>query len=234
MADGGAIYGAGMNALAQTRRTRLIAYMLEHGMTQPDDTPSPTALANATGKRANYCNDLLRDAEKPFGEKVARSIEAALGMHDGYLDGAPEPAAESPAMIKRIHQKLSAGRGHPVYHDADQTLLAFQRQFLRKIGVSERSAAIFDISGRSMEPLLHDGAVGLINMNVDRSTLIDGKPYAFICADECMVKTLFKRADGTLLAHSENPDKETYPDFVIDGNGGFQLLGRVMWEGRVV
>lgn len=223
-----------MKATAKTRRARLIQWMQGHGMTQNDGSPSPTALSAATGKRVNYCNDLLRSEEKTFGEKAARSIESSLGMNDYYLDGVDPVDVEQPEFVRRIHQKLSAGSGHAVYHDAKESWLAFQASFLSKIGVSKKSAAIFDVAGVSMLPELHDGSVVLINMNVRHDTIIDGKHYAFILGDECLVKTLYKMPDGTIKAVSQNPDKDLFPDIIINGDKKIELLGMVVWEGRVV
>lgn len=225
-----------MKATSQTRRARLVQWMMAHeDMRQPDGSPSPTALHRATGKPVSYCNDLLKNEDKAFGEKAARSIEAALGMNEYYLDGIEPPSdVDQPELVRRIHQRLSAGKGHAVYHDSRESWLAFQPSFLRKVGVSQKSAAIFDVSGQSMVPELHDGAVVLINMNVRNDTIIDGKHYAFILDDDCLVKTLYKLKDGSIKAVSQNPDKETYPDITIDGKQKFELLGMVLWEGRTI
>lgn len=175
----------------------------------------------------------LRDKPKDL-----LSIARALGLNPDYLEtgeGERLAAEDWPAAkVRRIHQRLSAGRGHAVYYDASESWLAFQPTFLKKMGVSEKSAAIFDVSGQSMVPELHDGSVVLINMNVRNDTIIDGKHYAFILDDECLVKTLYKLKDGSIKAVSQNPDKETYPDITLDGKQKFELLGMVLWEGRTI
>lgn len=221
-----------MEDLAAIRLERLTAYMQQNQMVQPDGTPSPSALSEISGRKVNYCNDLLK-GNKSFGARVARALEKELSLTRYYLDGVDGLDAQA-TFVRRIHQRLSAGEGHAIYHDAEESWLAFQPHFLRKVGVSEKNAAIFDVSGRSMEPVLHDGAVVLINMNTRYDTIINGKYYAFIHDGKCLVKTLFKQKDGTLQAHSENPDKEIYPDFLIDGKHSFELLGMVLWEGRTI
>jgi len=52
--------------------------------------------ATAAGKKQSQIADML-DARKPFGEKVARSIESAVGWSRGWLDepDAPEPITDS-------------------------------------------------------------------------------------------------------------------------------------------
>ncbi|MEJ3621070.1 hypothetical protein [Brachymonas wangyanguii] len=76
-----------MDNLAQIRLRRLTEYMIEHKMVQDDGKPSPTALAVATGRKTNYCNDLLKGGSKPFGARVARALERELELPAYHLDG---------------------------------------------------------------------------------------------------------------------------------------------------
>ncbi len=223
-------YRSKVTIVMETIGTRVKARREELGWSQG-------TLAEKAGVSQGTIGNLESGIRKKPREWLA--IAVALGLNPVFLEtGKGERLAEDeykPAKVRRIHQRLSAGHGHAVYHEAKESWLAFQHQFLRKIGVSEKNAAIFDVSGPSMEPELHDGAVVLINMNVRYDAILDGKHYAFICGDECLVKTLYKMPGGTVRAMSQNPDKEEFPDKLIDpSKERFELLGLVLWEGRTI
>ena len=57
----------------------------------------PAALMLKAGRRYSYWRDLLTQDSKSFGEKIARSIEAALDLPRGWLDQ-PHAAGERPPM----------------------------------------------------------------------------------------------------------------------------------------
>ena len=51
---------------------------------------SATELSSRVGSRYTYWRDLL-EGQKSFGEKIARKIEAAMGLPRGWMDGDGEP-----------------------------------------------------------------------------------------------------------------------------------------------
>lgn len=217
-----------MNTLAK----RTIQRRIELHMSQQQ-------LADKAGVRQSTIGNIEAGSRKNPRDLLA--IARALQVHPDWLkSGIGEKELPSddyqPDFVRRIHQRLSAGSGHAAFYDAKESWLAFQPKFLQSVGVSPKNAAIFDVSGRSMEPELHDGAVVLINMNARYESIIDGKHYAFIHDDECKVKTLYKLKDGSIRAVSQNPDKEMFPDFIIPNNKHekLEILGLVLWEGRTV
>ena len=81
-----------------------------------------------------------------------------------------------------------------------------------------------------MKPTVPSDTPLLINpREKDYAELVTGKIYAF-CADGSMIcKRAFRNIDQTITLKSDNPDKETYPDIVVnkDTFNDFQILGRV-------
>jgi transcriptional regulator with XRE-family HTH domain len=69
---------------ALIRRAALRKVMQDRGLSLRD-------LQDRVGSTYSYWRDLLRDDKKPFGEKAARRIEAALDLPRGYLDRNPSP-----------------------------------------------------------------------------------------------------------------------------------------------
>ena len=55
-----------------------------------------------------------------------------------------------------------------------------------------------------MEPTLCDGDTVLVAGNTDR--IIDGDVYVFSVRNEMMIKRLYRRANGTIVIHSDNGD----------------------------
>jgi hypothetical protein len=80
-------------AMQETRRGRLRAFL------NAECGGNNSELARRTKKKQSYISDLLRGS-KSFGEKVAREMEARLGLDAGYLDKAqdspPSKVRESP------------------------------------------------------------------------------------------------------------------------------------------
>lgn len=177
----------------------------------------------------------------PLSMKAAKGFAKGLGCQIG--DFSPRLAAEAEdlaplagggldvdfALVPQVDVKVSAGHGALVYAEGSKSALSFRRSFLQDIGVSERSAVVLTAKGHSMEPTIRDGAVLLVSTAA--KSLIDRQIYAFRQDGHLYVKRM--RMQGTLvLAESDNPDRETYPDIVISGKDeDFEVIGRVLWMG---
>lgn len=177
--------------------------------------------------------------------KTALSLKAARGFARGlsceigaFSPRLAEEAAKNAAFappaeadfveVRRADVAFSNGSGKLVFVEGSRSSLSFRREYLRKIGVSAKNAVIVDAEGRSNDPDIKDGAVLLVNRAPQ--DIINGKFYAFRKDGELLVKKLTRRADGTILAVSANPDRDEYPDIVIhDDVLDFELVGRVMW-----
>jgi phage repressor protein C with HTH and peptisase S24 domain len=64
-------------------------------------------------------------------------------------------------------------------------------------------------------------------------TLLDRQVYAFRQDGHLHVKRMRMRMQGsTVVAESDNPDRETYPDMVITAkDDDFEVISRVLWMG---
>lgn len=128
--------------------------------------------------------------------------------------------------IRRIDVRLSAGRGELVTSEDEKDRLSFRADFLRAAGANPSNTYSVSVKGTSMEPLLPDGSVILINRG--STTIINGKIFAFRLNGELLVKRLYKDADG-FTARSENPE---YQDIRVGpGDDDFEIIGRAFWVG---
>lgn len=134
------------------------------------------------------------------------------------------------AQVRRVDVAVSAGRGALVFEEPSKSALTFRRSFLQEIGVTPSNAVIISVTGHSMDPTLRDGAVLLVNTSA--KGVADGQIYAFRRDGELFVKRMHKTRDGGLIAASDNPDREQYPNLHIGFNeNDFEIIGRAMWMG---
>lgn len=174
----------------------------------------------------------------PLNKEVAVKFATVLGCNvdDFSLDLNKELAALTPpntidddfVEVERAEVAFSNGRGHLVFVEGKRSSLSFRRDYLRRIGVSTKHATVVNAQGRSNEPDIKDGSVLLVNRAPQE--IRNGKFYAFRKDGELLVKKLFVREGGSILAQSANDDKEEYPDIILESETeDFELLGRVMW-----
>lgn len=211
----------------QNRRARLRAWIDERC------GGSQAQFVAVTGINQGELSGLLRT--KSFGEKKARSLEAAAGMPTGWLDVAADdqlrlslgPAVQTPLrpvvvvesddqvpegmiIIPRYTVKASAGHGEPVLEvDTEGQPNYFRSGWAQKNGY--RPDALFSIvaMGNSMEPLIQNGASLIVHRQTE---IVSGRVHVLCRGDECYVKRLIRQMDGSILVKSENPD---YKDVLI-------------------
>jgi phage repressor protein C with HTH and peptisase S24 domain len=132
------------------------------------------------------------------------------------------------ADIPKVSAK--AGAGSSLITDAEVAgYYAFRRQFLTRMGISERKAVLLDVIGDSMSPLLKNGDTILVDQG--KRDLYEGFIYLIGLGDELLVKRLHRHAKGWTLI-SQNPG---YPPVTLDetDSESLRVYGRVMWSGHV-
>ena len=84
------------------------------------------------------------------------------------------------------------------------------------------------VAGDSMEPSLYAGD-RIVFIDEGDPRIIDGAVYAMAIGGDLKVKRLYRKADGTLIIHSDNP---AYPDDVItnDDQTLVRIFGRVIYR----
>lgn len=180
----------------------------------------------------------------PLSMKAARGFAVGLGIE--IAEFSPRLAAEAAktaalvqpvesdfVAVRRAAVSFSQGHGRVVYDVGEKAPLSFRREFLRRLGISDRAAVVVDSEGYSNEPDIPDRAVLLVHTAQSaRSHVRASKFYAFRRDGELFVKKLYPQKDGTLRAVSANPDKVAYPDILIDEKtDDFESIGRVVWMG---
>lgn len=144
-----------------------------------------------------------------------------------FYSETPEP--DGYVSIPEFHIAFGAGSEEPptweVEHESRKAL--YRIEFFQEHRVSPEQCRRVKVSGDSMEPTLSDGDTILI---VDRpERIVDGAVYAFSIRNELMIKRLYRKADGSIVIHSDN---ERYTDETLtqqkQEEDFFRIYGRAI------
>lgn len=153
---------------------------------------------------------------KAYGQPVAVFDEGDV-LSDDYIQ------------IKEYEIKFSAGNGRtPVFDElTDSVVATFRREWFHRMGINPARAIRVKVHGNSMYPLLHDGDSVVVNLA--ETNIINDKVYALRYGDELRIKRLYRKLDGSLILHSDNPDfiprDEEVPPSVVESS--ISIVGRV-------
>jgi len=141
----------------------------------------------------------------------------------------PGEELESYELVPRVAATAGAGES---FETSDEVAgwYAFRGDFLRRIGANPEKCVTMFVSGDSMEPLIRDGDMILIDQA--EADPKDGLIYLVNLSGALMVKRLFRLPSGWRL-HSDN-DKYGHLDILGDELSAFKIFGRVRWFGRVL
>lgn len=162
--------------------------------------------------------------------KRLQAVADALGTTVDFLLTGGDAARESLEFVtvKRLDIRVSAGRGHLVESEDEGGRLSFRADFLRASGATPESTVSVSVKGDSMEPIIPNGSVILVNRGEVR--VINGKVYALRVDGHVLVKRLFKTKAG-FVAKSDNTDGG-YADIPLDAqHPDFNIIGRAFWVG---
>lgn len=205
-----------------TRREIFRQYCRDRGWDNGGGRWSTGEISNATGKAINKISNLLHGTGS-FGPKIARDLEAALGLGKYYLDG---EIGDDFVDVPRVNVQLAAGDGIAPQVEEVIGHLKFARSFLRGCGVSAQSARVVDVKGPSMEPTIKDGAVLLISTN--NREPVENQVFALVRPIEGLVVKRLVKLDGHWFARSDNRD---FADVRIDAGEPITVIGRAVWMG---
>ncbi len=131
--------------------------------------------------------------------------------------------------IRETEVRFAAGNGRVASFDelADSVPATYRREWFIKEGFKPENAKRFKVHGDSMEPFLYDSDTVLVNLA--ETSVVNGKVYALRYGDELRIKRVYKKIDGGLILHSDNPDflprdEEISPDHVQEY---ITIIGRV-------
>lgn len=143
--------------------------------------------------------------------------------------GDDDPLSEDYIQIKETEVRFAAGNGRQAHFDevSESVPRTYRRSWFVQEGINPEQARCFKVHGESMEPFLFDGDTVLVNL-AERD-IINGKVYAIRYGDELRIKRVYRKIDGGLVLHSDNPaflprDEDVPPAIVQEHIG---IIGRV-------
>ncbi len=169
---------------------------------------------------------LLTGEGEPFPGSREAYVSASEERPDkGYVVLNEEAEKSQFVYVPQLDGRISAGNGAPP-QEAVKTQLAFRKDWLLRKG-NPANMALIKISGDSMEPLLYDGDLVLIDRS--RNYLApEGGIYAIALDDAIMIKRLLADATRKIRIISDN---RNYPEIPADADQ-VKINGKVIWFGR--
>ena len=149
--------------------------------------------------------------------KPVRALAEGEDPGDGYVQ------------IPEYEVRFAAGNGRAaLFDEIDGTKpRTYRVEWFVETGINPQHCKCFKVHGDSMEPFLFDGDSVLVNLG--ETSILNGKVYAMRYGDELRIKRCYKRLDGGLVLHSDNPshlprDEEVSPDMAATH---IAIIGRV-------
>ena len=203
--------------------------------------------AFAVEQAADLTKDAIRSVIRPDSKRSlpridkARKICEALGLE--FYIGPPRPASPTVqrsnhetiqllsdfAFVERFDVSLSAGPGNDGDNSKKLSPVSFRRDYLAERGLIAEKCVVCSIRGNSMEPMLFEGDLVLLDRR--QSDLRDGQVYGVVdIAGDVRIKRI-EIIDEGLLLRSENPDCPTELRQGEDANR-VRIIGALVWSGH--
>lgn len=187
-------------------------------------------IANALGVRpewlASGSGEMNAEGTSLINNPNSELRETRLKIKAIDDDESPDP--DEFVEIPLLDVSLSAGNGSYEVTEYSDYSLVFRRYYLRKLGVSEENAKLVRVTGRSMEPTLHDGDI--VGVNTQETAIRDGKTYAICQGDLLRVKILIEHPDHVTI---RSINREEYSDENMPRDAFYRdvrIIGQVFWS----
>lgn len=132
-------------------------------------------------------------------------------------------------LVPKVEAQAGAGSSFVTSNEV-KGLYAFRRDFFKASGINADKCVLFDVLGKSMQPLIMDGDTILVDES--QKELKDGEIFLVSMGGELLVKRVQRTPKGWLLI-SQNPD---FAPMLVEqcDLDSFVVHGRVRWFGRVL
>lgn len=195
-----------------------------------------------TQSQGSYLSQLTAaDSTASFGEKSAKNWEQRLRLPSGILvspgqQGTPvaaldegEPLGDEYIQIRESEVRFAAGNGRtPLFDEVTASVpRTYRRDWFIKEGINPEHARCFKVHGESMESFLFDGDSVLVNLA--EKEIVNGKVYALRYGEELRIKRVYKKLDGGLILHSDNPNYRPIDEDISASSAAesISIIGRV-------
>ena len=189
------------------------------------------SLSRLLGRNSAYVQQYIkRGTPKRLDERDRRLLARYFGVSETLLGGPPAEAPDSGLVsVRRLDLGASAGPGALEADESVRGAMAFDAQWLRRLGIADRlKLSLIRVEGDSMSPTLSDGDEILVDGSDAGERLRDGI-YVLRIDDALVVKRL---AIGPGRRISVRSDNQAYPGWPDCDPAAIDIVGRVVWSGR--
>lgn len=196
----------------------------------PDRDAFCLRLGISKGSLGNYeRGDRVPDSTVLQSYRVELGVDANWLLTGEGLMFADLGAASDKAFVSLpfLDVEASAGLGTAVpVHEGVQSVVSFERAFLRSMGAMPDHCKIITARGDSMTPTIPDGS--LIVIDHSQRDVVNGWISVVNVCGDLLVKRVRRRLDGTIELVSDNP---IYPVEAVGADRADQLIviGRVVY-----
>ena len=190
-------------------------------------------LSRLLGRNAAYVQQYIkRGTPRRLAEADRRLLARYFGVDEAVLGGPAGSGGDEPGLVSvpRLDVGASAGPGSLDAEERRLGRIAFDRQWLRRLGVGDRDAlSVIRVEGDSMSPTLSDGDEILVDRADAVDRLRDGI-YVLRIDETLVVKRLALSPAGRRV--SVRSDNDAYPSWPDCDPATIEVVGRVVWVGR--
>ena len=133
------------------------------------------------------------------------------------------------AFVERFDVSLSAGPGASGENAKKLAPVAFRRDWMLEKGLVAEKCVVCSVRGNSMEPMLFDGDLVLLDRR--QTDVRDGQIYGVVDIEGDTKIKRIEMIDNGLLLRSENPECRTELRHGDDANR-VQIIGSLAWSGH--
>ena len=175
-------------------------------------------MPNQIGAVKRRFGDLTR--QEVYGaDRGQRASERVLEAADG----------REFVLLPKYDVAVSAGNGTVVRSEQVVDYLAFSSEWFHKnVGIAPASAALIEVRGDSMTPMLQDGELVIVDTSCD--TFKDDAIYVLQYSGALRIKRVRRRLDGKIEVKSAN---EAYGEELLSEqeaeSGNITIVGRARW-----
>ncbi len=167
--------------------------------------------------------DLLDD----YSDRLDTEPDADEDAEEFLLPRLPEPDTTHFMFVPKTTGRVSAGGGlHFSFAEIPQTRLAFRRQWLERVASDPERVLIMTVEGDSMEPVLFDG--DLVMIDLGRRRLKTGRVSAVSLGGIVVLKFVDLLPGRAIRLISKNP---SYPPLEVEIDD-IRVVGQVIWSAR--
>jgi len=221
---------------------RLRAAMAQVGL--KTDAEIKREMGRVFGITAESVRKWLANASKPQHDKTME-IADYTGVRAEWLltgrgsmteTGEPSTAVrdQSGLYVTIPFHKARAGAGSGAFNEDHTEIpggLKFRSESLQRRRLAPENMLTVFVHGNSMQPTMDEG--DLVMLDSSKNSVIDGEVFGIIGPDgETRLKRLFQMMDGRVRLASDNADKFTYPDEILESAEKLTIIGRFVWLAR--